>query len=58
MFEGCFLMDLRVCFMGDARVFQICLRVIQDWFKGNSSVVEWCFKAVLWVFQRSFNGGS
>ena len=51
MFEGCFL-------MGDARVFQICLRVIQDWFKGNSSVVEWCFKAVLCVFQRSLNGGS
>ena len=38
--------------MGVARVFQICLRVIQDCFKGNLSVVEWCFKAVFWCFKE------
>ena len=58
MFKMCFSMDLRVYFIDDARVFQVCLRVIPDWFKGNSNVVEWCLKGVLWVFQRTFNGGS
>ena len=51
-------MDHRVCFIGDARVFQVCLRVIPDWFKGNSSVVRWFFKGVLLVLQRTFNFGS
>ena len=58
MFKMGFSMDLRVYFIGDARVFQVCLRVILDWFKGNLNVVELCFKGVLWVFQRTFNGGS
>ena len=45
-------MDLRVRFMGHARVFQIFQMVIQDLFKGNSSVVEWCFKGVYGCFKK------
>ena len=51
-------MDLLLCFIGEASVFQVCLRVILDWFKGNSSVVRWFFKGVLLVLQRTFNFGS